>query len=75
MERNILSTPVKLSFFMIFIFVLTFNAVIAHSAEVKLAWDPNPAPQPDGYKLYYGLESGIILNKGPGNLNLFVVVE
>jgi len=36
----------------------------AQSAEtVVLAWDPNPEPNVSGYRLYYGVQSGIYTNR------------
>jgi hypothetical protein len=38
--------------------IIIFSSVVAHSAQVTLAWDPNAEQSLAGYKLYYGFESG-----------------
>ena len=44
--------------FIILASIIIFSSVVAHSAQVTLAWDPNTEQNLAGYKLYYGFESG-----------------
>jgi len=50
--------PSALPFILSFVLTLfvAVSPTISYSAEVTLIWDANN-PEPDGYKLYYGLES------------------
>ena len=51
-----------------FLFVLlVFSLIFAstpevRAAEVTLAWDPNPEPSVQGYRVYYGKASGFYTN-------------
>ena len=42
--------------FVISTLILTISATSAHSAELTLAWDPNPEQDIAGYKIYYKTE-------------------
>ena len=61
-QNNLLTQFLHYSFLGLFSFVastliLTISAPSAHSAELTLAWDPNPEQDIAGYKIYYKTES------------------
>ena len=55
----------RLSYCRVFLFYLVFLAVTVSSAyavELKLGWWPNTEPDLQGYRVYYGAESGSYTN-------------
>jgi hypothetical protein len=49
------------SLFIVLLVVLSFLSSVpaVQAAEVTLAWDPNPEPAVQGYRVYYGTASGV----------------
>ena len=49
--------------FVLIVFSLIFASTLeVRAAEVTLAWDPNPEPSVQGYRVYYGKASGFYTN-------------
>ena len=47
----------------LFVAVLTLLSPTAIAGDVTLAWDASPSPNVGGYRVHYGLSSGIYPNK------------
>ena len=56
-------TLLHLFFSVLLVFSLLFASTPeVYAAEVTLAWDPNPEPAVEGYRVYYGKASGFYTN-------------
>ena len=56
--RNRVGLLHKLAGFIIAALLILFSFQPGLSSQVTIAWDPNPQPEVEGYKLYHGATSG-----------------
>jgi Bacterial Ig-like domain/Fibronectin type III domain len=57
-----------LIFLSAWLLISPFSSLSVQAAQVKLAWDPSPGPDAEGYKVYYGTASrsySYTVNVGP----------